>query len=78
MERMAGIEPARAAWKAAVLPLHYIRVIWPRPGKPHGGGAAPVFPGCQEKGKEVNRGRRESNPLPDLIAPTWGGRTVRG
>ena len=43
LERMAGIEPARAAWKAAVLPLHYIRIIWPRPGKPHGGGAAPSF-----------------------------------
>jgi hypothetical protein len=27
MERVAGIEPACAAWKAAVLPLNYTRVI---------------------------------------------------
>ena len=28
MERMAGIEPATTAWKAVVLPLNYIRIIW--------------------------------------------------
>jgi hypothetical protein len=27
MERVAGIEPACAAWKAAVLPLNYTRVL---------------------------------------------------
>ena len=26
MERMTGIEPARPAWKAGILPLNYIRI----------------------------------------------------
>ena len=26
MERVAGIEPARSAWKAEVLPLNYTRI----------------------------------------------------
>lgn len=27
MERMTGIEPARSAWEAEVLPLNYIRIL---------------------------------------------------
>ncbi len=27
MERVAGIEPARLAWKARALPLHHTRVL---------------------------------------------------
>ena len=29
LERVAGIEPAYSAWKAAVLPLYYTRAPWP-------------------------------------------------
>ena len=27
LERMTGIEPARSAWEAEVLPLNYIRIL---------------------------------------------------
>lgn len=35
MERVKGIEPSCAAWKAAVLPLNYTRPLWT-----HGAGRA--------------------------------------
>lgn len=42
LERMTGIEPALSAWKADVLPLDDIRVLW-------GMGA----PTCQPKGRKT-------------------------
>ena len=28
LERITGVEPAYAAWEAAVLPMNYIRICW--------------------------------------------------
>lgn len=37
MERVTGIEPARPAWKAGVLPLNYTRIEVIGAGTPGGG-----------------------------------------
>ena len=63
LEQHTGFEPAQAAWKAAVLPLHKCCVS--PPGSPVSGG--PVFADCQDKCHDLcSRWRRmtESNRPP--------------
>lgn len=63
LEQYTGLEPARSAWKAEMLPLHQYCIL--PPGSPESGG--PVFADCQDKCHDFcSRWRRmtESNRPP--------------
>ena len=65
MERVAGIEPARPAWKAGVLPLNYTRLgNFSDYNKNGGGGRIRTF--------EVDDGRFTVCSLWPLGNPTTG------